>query len=56
MEEVLKKIQEELMHKGEVRLGCLGKMYLHDFSSSTNKFTKDTRLRGSTIYFEDDAN
>ena len=56
MEEVLKKIQEELMHKGEVRLGGLGKMYLHDFSSSTNKFTKDTRLRGSTIYFEEDAN
>ena len=56
MEKALNHIKEELLKNGEFIIPNLGRFFLHDYSSSINKFTKDSRLRGSTINFEHDAN
>lgn len=52
MEKALNHIREQLLSNGEFMVPDFGRFFLHGYSSSANKFTKDARLRGSTIHFE----
>ena len=52
MEKTLNHIREQLLSNGEFMVPALGRYFLQGYSSSANKFTKDARLRGSTIHFE----
>ena len=56
MEKVLNHIREQLLSNGEFMIPNLGRFFLYDYSSSANKFTKDARLRGSTIHFDYNEN
>lgn len=56
MEKVLNHIREQLLSNGEFMIPNLGRFFLYDYTSSANKFTKDARLRGSTIHFDHNEN
>ena len=56
MEKILNHITEQLLSNEEFMIPGLGRFFLYDYSSSANKFTKDARLRGSTIHFEHNEN